>query len=118
MGMKIRLNVEGKPDKVVFHKEDMWSLDITLAKIIVPALKKFKKEKHGYPGNLLDETDETPYINGVPDAGEKKWNAMLDQMIEAFELCLDEERQFDEEAGKRCEDGIALFAEYYRSLWI
>lgn len=114
---------------------DLWSLDITIAKFVLPRLKKFKKENIGYPG--IDEMD-TP----------EKWDEALDKMILAFEYViswddwwLDDpkynylvaESKYDDEyvakirkshfdEGKRRQavinEGLQLFAKWFQHLWI
>lgn len=54
---------------------DLWSLDITIAKFVLPRLKKFKKENIGYPG--IEEMDT-----------HEKWDEALDKMILAFEYVI------------------------------
>lgn len=81
---------------------ETWSLDYSLAKIILPRLKRFK-----------EVSPMTPY--GTTEA---EWNATLDKMIAAFEFFGGEERWLaaHEEYGKH-QEGINLFAEHYAGLW-
>ena len=53
-----------------FDDRELWSLDFTISKFILPRLQAFKKQKAGYPGHLT----------------EKKWDNKLDKMIAAFTL--------------------------------
>ena len=112
------------------NPKETWSLDVTLAKYIIPRLKKFKELENGYPGR--DEMD-TP----------EKWDDALDKMIQAFEYVIDYDsywigdQKYDYfslsyEEGRektienlRAEDirrlaaineGLQLFAKYYMSL--
>jgi hypothetical protein len=55
--------------KIKIHKWDTWSMDHTLAPIILPMLVQLKATNHGYPSGLT----------------EKKWNSIMDEMIWAFE---------------------------------
>ena len=66
---------EGREVSVEIHEHDVYAMDETLALIIVPMLKKLKEQMHGYPSDLTEES----------------WNAMLDDMIWAFEQKLDED---------------------------
>lgn len=114
---------------------DLWSLDITIAKFVLPRLKKFKKENIGYP--CIEEMD-TP----------EKWDEALDKMILAFEYAANQddwwlddpkynyiraESKYDDEyvtqirnsclaEGKRRQavinEGLQLFAKWFRYLWI
>lgn len=74
---------------------DTWSMDCTLAHIVVPMLKQLKKTKHGAPS--VDDYDvpeslastSAPTFNGengeIDDNHFKRWDYVLDEMIWAFE---------------------------------
>ena len=90
-----------------YADSDLWSLDSYLSSWLPAALKQLKEDKHGYPGDLT----------------EKKWDKILDQMIEAFEIdykILEYEYK-DLKDFKRLDKirrkGLQLFAEYYNNLW-
>ena len=79
---------------VKIHNYDTWSMDHTLAPIIVPMLKQLKETKHGSP--LVDDEDvpeEYRSINAPPKEDEygidenhhKRWEWVLSEMIWAFE---------------------------------
>lgn len=86
---------------------DTWSMDHTLAPIILPMLKQLKTTKHGYPtsldledlpehlrfterdgheaqGDLFDHIDRLDWDYGFC-LGEAQWNWIMDEMIFAFE---------------------------------
>lgn len=84
--------------KIRIDHYDTWSMDHTLAFIIVPMLKQLKATKHGAP--FVDDEDvpvELKSINAEPlteeqkNIGEvdnnhfKRWDWILDEMIWAFE---------------------------------
>ena len=80
--------------KIKIHKYDTWSMDYTLAPIILPMLKQLKDTKHGAP--LVDDEDvpEELKSTGAPpkenewdtdDNHFKRWDWVLDEMIWAFE---------------------------------
>ena len=48
---------------------DWWNMDSYLVGIIIPMLKRFRGDTHGYPCGLT----------------EKKWDSLLGEMIEGFE---------------------------------
>jgi hypothetical protein len=52
---------------VEIHDYDMWSLDHTLAKIIYPALLKFRETVHSFP--MVDDADapDGKTLNGIYD---------------------------------------------------
>lgn len=81
---------------------ETWSLDYSLAKLILPRLKRFKEVKNGCPSNLSQE----------------EWDAILDKMIASFEFAASEERwtASNEEFEKHGE-GLDLFAKHYFGLW-
>lgn len=80
---------------------DMWNLDHTLALIILPCLKKFKKNLHGHPGNITFE----------------QWKSILNKMIKAFELLNGDEFYYKNKEDEMIKEGLELFAKYYRHLW-
>ena len=83
--------------KVKLHKYDTWSMDHTLALIVLPMLKQLKETKHGSP--MVDMTD-VPQELRVNDVDSKqfwergelddnhhaRWEWVLDEMIWAFEM--------------------------------
>ena len=80
--------------KVKIDKWDTWSMDHTLASIVLPMLKQLKATKHGAP--IVDDKDvpkELRSKNAPPkenmwdtDANHfLRWDWVLDEMIWAFE---------------------------------
>ena len=99
--------------KVVVHNYDVWSMDHTLALIIVPMLKKLKENKHGSP--TVDDEDVPEHLrstsapalsedqkdNGhTDDNWEKRWDWVLDEMIWAFEQHADDDWEDQYYSGK------------------
>ena len=85
--------------KVRIDNYDVWSADHTLAYIILPMLKKMKENKQGAPfvddedmPEGLRSTDAPPKENEYDtDANHfKRWDWVLDEMIQAFECHVDE----------------------------
>jgi hypothetical protein len=79
---------------VRIDKYDTWSMDHTLAPIIVPMLKQLKETKHGSPWvNDYDVPEELRSTSAPPkendydidDNHHKRWEWVLDEMIWAFE---------------------------------
>lgn len=89
-----------------FDDKDMWNLDITIAKFVLPRLMAFKNYSHGCPGEL----------------NEKQWADILDKIIFAFDFVIKVNdtvlgpKQWNKEY-KKYQVGIKLFAKYFRSLW-
>lgn len=85
-----------KKRKVDIHidRYDTWSMDHTLALIILPMLKQLKATKHGAPSvEDVDVPEELRSTNAIPNADGygvdsnwfKRWDFILDEMIWAFE---------------------------------
>jgi hypothetical protein len=91
-----------RQEHVVIHHYDTWSMDHTLALIILPMLKQLKATKHGAPH--VDQEDvpeslrmpegwyETHYSkNGETDENFfKRWDYVMDEMIWAFQHEIDD----------------------------
>ena len=92
-----------------FCDAETWCLDTMIAEFILPRLRRFRELGNGYPFSFSAKT----------------WEDALDKMIFAFDWSLNhEEDQYDnltkearEENWKRYEEGITLFAKYFRDLW-
>jgi hypothetical protein len=98
--------------KVRIDKWDTWSMDHTLAHIVLPMLVQLKATQHGHPADLT----------------EQEWDEILDEMIWAFEQkCRDDwmedydYNKWDSEGVKahqeRMTNGFNLFGKYFESLW-
>ncbi len=87
-------------DYVKIDPWDTWSMDHTLADIILPMLKQLRKTKHGAP--FTDDEDVPEYLRShmaQPKEYEwdtdslhyQRWDWILDEMIFAFEMkCKDD----------------------------
>ena len=80
--------------KVRIDKYDTWSMDHTLAPIILPMLKQLKETKHGSPWTDDEDVPEELRSTSAPpkkdeydidDNHFKRWDWALDEMIWAFE---------------------------------
>jgi hypothetical protein len=69
---------------VKIDRWDTWSMDHTLAYIILPMLKQLKKESHGSP--FVDEEDVPKELR----SGKKKSKKMVDPSIQALESSEDD----------------------------
>ncbi|MGM8331755.1 hypothetical protein [Clostridium perfringens] len=87
---------------------ELWSLDTTLAKYILPRLEKYRNmERMSYPSKL---------------SGEEEWNDILDKMIYAFKYVLERDNFYfdydtEKERIEKYKEGMNLFAEYFMDLW-
>ena len=119
--------------KVHIHNYDTWSAFVTLAHIIHPTLVKFRETIIGAP--FVDDEDVPDLIkstNAEPKENEwdtdsnhfKRWDYVLDEMIWAFyQYTIDWENVYqynsneDKLYRERIDNGLRLFAKYYRNLW-
>jgi len=114
--------------KVQIDPWDTWSMDHTLAYIVVPMLKQLKETKHGAP--YVDDSDVPEHLTkaaapppkdewDVDENHFKRWDWVMDEMIFAFESKIQEwDLSFDYEASRtRITNGFRLFGKYYEGLW-
>lgn len=83
-------------------KWDTWSMDHTLAMIILPMLKQLQATKHGAPGSMpafQQTSNQYPQMcftfyedddHSAWNEGHKQWTEIMDKMIWSFEQLLDE----------------------------
>ena len=128
--------------KIRIDPYDTWSMDDTLALIILPMLKQLRAKKHG-SGHVDDSdvpeelrsTSAPPkeYKHDIDDNWHKRWDWVLDEMIWAFEQITDDSNDdaffdhsrthvfYDAEGHKahneRINRGTTFFGKYYRGLW-
>jgi hypothetical protein len=108
--------------KVHIDRWDTWSMDHTLALIVLPMLKQLKETKHGAPyvdlKDVPKELQPKKQTKKQRDNGEtdsthfERWDWVLDEMIFAFETKVDDgrwEEQFETGESdlqwKKLEDG-------------
>jgi len=120
--MKLCTWVESKRHrkmKVKIHKYDTWSMDSTLAVIILPMLKQLNATKHGAP--YVDNKDVPKELRakvkneyGTDDTHFERWDWVMNEMIWAFEQlqpeCDWESKYHSGEIDivwKPCEDGMS-----------
>lgn len=87
---------------VKIDKWDTWSMDHTLAHIILPMLKQLKATNHGYPSGL----------------SEQEWDEIQDKMIWSFEQKIkDTDMDLSSEEHEKMAEGFKLFGLFYQNLW-
>jgi hypothetical protein len=118
---------------------DTWSMDQTLAHIVLPMLVQLKRTKHGAPNTdnadvpkelRMSKKDTAQFAKdgSTDDKFFKRWDWILDEMIWAFnQKCRDDWMQdydynkWDSEGVKahqeRMSNGFKLFGKYYENLW-
>lgn len=88
--------------KIKIHNYDTWSMDHTLAYIIVPMLKQLNETKHGAPfvddedvPEELRSTSAPPKENDwdTDDNHFKRWDWVMEEMIWAFEIHNDDDAE-------------------------
>lgn len=92
-----------------FPDSDLWSLDCTIARFVLPRLRRFRKRNHGYP----------------PEMTSAEWDDLMDEMIWAFEWMLDDAHGMFgyEDHNKwqadcdRAQKGLEAFGKYFMALW-
>ena len=125
---------------VKIDRWDTWSMDHTLAPIILPMLVQLKETKHGAPFvDMKDVPKELratkKQIEAYGKDGEvdpkhfERWDWVMDEMIHAFEQKDKDDWQsyyydynnWDTEGMKaeqeRISNGFRLFGKYFESLW-
>ncbi len=93
-----------------FSDSETWALDSVICQFIIPRLIRFKEVNIAYPGN------------GVTM---EMWNAMIDEMIFAFDWSLnhEEDKYYNltdaekKKNWKRYDKGMKVFAKWFRHLW-
>jgi hypothetical protein len=104
--------------KVHIDHYDVWSLDHTLALIILPALKQLKKDNTGHPCGVSSAPDP---VCGKCDC-EKEWHTIMDTMIWSFEQIAEDDINFHtpeeyKAQQERIQEGLMLFGKYFQTLW-
>lgn len=129
--------------KIHIDKWDTWSMDHTLAQIVLPMLKQLKETKHGSAQVDMDDVPPEMRMTSTEDWDDQlvfdfyndpelskqniqcdihdRWNWVMDEMIFAFEFIVDEDNRyshkFDQEVENRVANGLKLFGKYYQGLW-
>jgi len=131
---------------IKIHKWDTWSMDHTLAPIILPMLVQLKETKHSAP--MVDMKDVPKELRatkkqldaygkggGTDPKHFERWDWILGEMIWAFghkskemdagDICADKCANFGDPVCKACmketqerlTNAFALFGKYYENLW-
>jgi hypothetical protein len=128
--MKVNIGEYPNPEiEVRIDKEDTWSMDYTLAHVILPMLKQLKESKHGSP--FTDDEDVPEELRSTVDGPKinkwdtdsnfhARWNWIMDEMIWAFEQKCEDDWMFKDnlkEHQKRMTKAFKMFGRYYENLW-
>ena len=119
---------------------DTWSMDDTLAPIILPMLVQLKETKHGAPWVDMEDVpkelratkaQQNKYakLGDVDPKHFERWDWVMDEMIHAFEQKNKDDwmapyyeyNKWDRDAVKaeqeRISNGFRLFGKYFENLW-
>ena len=130
--------LDERTQKIEVHIDrwDTWSMDHTLAPIILPMLRQLKETKHGAPNvdwedvprELRPSGEELHAYNKNGETDPKffeRWDWVLDEMIYAFDckankddvyMRFEDQKEIKKEQ-KRISNGFRLFGKYYEALW-
>lgn len=92
-------NLRSRKISVKIESHDVWSLDTTLALIILPALRKLQTSKQGAP--IVDDDDVPEHIRSTAAPSKanewdvdgfhfERWDWVLDEIVWTFEQILDD----------------------------
>ena len=106
--------------EVVIDSYDVWNADHTMALIIHPLLERLLDSSHGSPNVANEDVPEKLRSNkekfpGVRKKHHKRWKYVLDEMIYSFKTIAEGDDPYGED--ERVQNGLNLFAKYYRGLW-
>ncbi len=96
---------------------DVWSLDVTIAKFILPRLRRLKELNDAYPASL---NDSEQFDEESDERCMGEWHEKLDKMIESFEMASSNSIDYYIMSKKQFNKfrwGMSLFAKYYNNLW-
>jgi hypothetical protein len=77
--------------------KEIWNLDISICKFIIPRLEIFKEQVLGHPPGITKE----------------EWIEVLDKMLQFFKKYVNDEIFVNAEE----EEGFQLFFKYFNYLW-
>lgn len=125
--------------KIRIDRWDTWSMDHTLAHIVLPMLKQLKATKHGAPWVAVADVPKElrPTKKQLMDYQKdgttdpkffERWNWVLDEMIYAFDskankddvymrFDIKTQREAIDAEQERISKGFRLFGRYYENLW-
>ena len=137
----INLFLDRRVQKIKIHIDrwDTWSMDHTLAHIILPMLKQLKATTHGAPWVAVTDVPKElrPTKKQLMDYQKdgttdpkffERWNWVLDEMIYAFDCKANKDdvymrfdiktqREAMDAEQERISNGFRLFGRYYENLW-
>lgn len=86
-----------------FDDTELWNLDWSIARWLLPRLKAFRQDTDGYPARLGDM---------------KAWEDILDKMILGLDIFVSKDAMmFTKEEYDKADESMRLLAEYFMDLW-
>lgn len=97
-----------------YDSSDLWSVNHTIAKLVVVACRSMRENGMGYPSEFADP----PYGDGQ---GWEAWEKILLKIEEGFQAWLDEGGSpfyaSNPQQQAKFEEAMQLFCHYFGSLW-
>ena len=93
-----------------FDSTELWNLDVTFAKFLVPRLKAYKESRSGIPGRLVSSDKTT-------EKDSKKWDKIIQDMIDGFEIIATVDGYNWKDKSGKPEKAVKLLAKHYFDLW-
>jgi hypothetical protein len=84
-----------------FDDTELWNFDATIAKFLLPRLKRFKEITIGIPFEF---------------SSIEEWYNELDKIITAFQLIVDDD-VFEVDSKLKIDEGLDTFRKYFFNLW-
>jgi hypothetical protein len=102
--------------------KDTWSLDVALAKWLLPRLKILKKNKHGLPVESFPEGKKYLGKDGHPNKAawklaKKNWDTAIDSMILAMETASRDWGKYGLAYKEKVQPGLDALARHFGNLW-
>lgn len=98
---KLKAKLQKQLKSEGFDDSEIWNLDITVSKFLLPRLKKFKKTTISYPSKL----------NSI-----EEWRGILDKIIFSLESNITES-YVENGSYKEVQEGFNLLGKYFMNLW-
>jgi hypothetical protein len=101
----------------------IWSIDVHLCEIIPVWIRELKNQKQGIPGRLFGDNNYNPNSKnyhtfpGTDETAIMKYNAILDIIIEGFEILKKDYFDRSEEDQKKIHLAFKFLEEYFETLW-
>jgi hypothetical protein len=95
---------------------DTWNMDVTLAEIILPMLKQWRKSAAGNP-HVVSEWVPTLPENLQDASNAEKWDWVYGEILFAFETIVNGVHTVPFETLARVQQGCTLFGMFFMDFW-